>query len=144
MLSKSLIQFSVDGWGYVPSLLFGLRPNSGGDNKVNGNLLQKDLLVFTAQEPIVGVHAGRTMTPPESPGHLLASLAQSPVGLLLHSPGSWCPQDFVCALQESVSPVLWNYCNQITLDSKVKFPGSSQSLCLIPRLGNLLWVLKLS
>ena len=27
MLSKSLIQFSVDGWGCVPSLLPGLRPN---------------------------------------------------------------------------------------------------------------------
>ena len=27
MLSKSLIQFAVDGWGSVPSLLFGLRPN---------------------------------------------------------------------------------------------------------------------
>ena len=27
MLSKSLIQFSIDGWGCVPSLLFDLRPN---------------------------------------------------------------------------------------------------------------------
>ena len=27
MLSKSLIQVSVDGWGFVPSLLFDLRPN---------------------------------------------------------------------------------------------------------------------
>ena len=27
MLIKSLIQFSVDGWGCVPSLLFALRPN---------------------------------------------------------------------------------------------------------------------
>ena len=27
VLSKSLIQFSVDGWSYVPSLLFNLRPN---------------------------------------------------------------------------------------------------------------------
>ena len=27
MLSKSLIHFSVDGRGCVPSLLFGLRPN---------------------------------------------------------------------------------------------------------------------
>ena len=27
MLSKSLIQFSVEGWGCVPSLLLGLRPN---------------------------------------------------------------------------------------------------------------------
>ena len=29
MLSKSLTQFSVDGWGCVPSLQFGLRPNYG-------------------------------------------------------------------------------------------------------------------
>ena len=33
MLSKSLIQFSVDGWGCVPSLLFDLRPNYGGCNE---------------------------------------------------------------------------------------------------------------
>ena len=48
-------------------------------------------------------------TPPlETPGHSQASLAQSLVGTLLLSPGSWCTQGFVCALQESVSPVLWN------------------------------------
>ena len=41
MLSKSLIQFSVDGWGCVPSLLFDLGPNYGGGNEDNGNLLQK-------------------------------------------------------------------------------------------------------
>ena len=29
-------------------------------------------------------------------------------------------------------PVLWKYCNQIPLASKVKFPGDSQSLCWIP------------
>ena len=34
MFSKSLIQFSVDG--YVPSLLFGLRPNCVGGNEDNG------------------------------------------------------------------------------------------------------------
>ena len=49
------------------------------------------------------------LTPsPESPGLSQASLAQSLVGTLLLSPGSWCTQSFVCALQESVSPVLWN------------------------------------
>ena len=32
------IQFSVDGWGCIPSLLFGLRPNYG-----TGNLLQENL-----------------------------------------------------------------------------------------------------
>ena len=41
LLSKSLIQFSVDGRGCVPSLLFDLRPNYGGDNEDNGDLLQK-------------------------------------------------------------------------------------------------------
>ena len=34
---------------------------------------------------------------------------------------------FCCALQESVSPVLWKFCNQIPLAFKVKFPGGSQS-----------------
>ena len=40
ILSKSLIQFSVDGWGCVASLLFDLRTNYGGGNEENGNLLQ--------------------------------------------------------------------------------------------------------
>ena len=43
MVSKSLIQFSVDGQGCVPSLLFDLRPNYGGGNEDNGDLLQKGL-----------------------------------------------------------------------------------------------------
>ena len=43
MLSKSLIQFSVDGQGSVPSLLSDLRPNYGGGNEESGNLLQKVL-----------------------------------------------------------------------------------------------------
>ena len=41
MLSKPLIQFSVDGPGCVPSLIFRLRPNYGGGDEGNGNLLQK-------------------------------------------------------------------------------------------------------
>ena len=41
MLSKSLIQFSVDGQCCVPFLLFDLRPNYGGGNEDNGELLQK-------------------------------------------------------------------------------------------------------
>ena len=40
-LTKSLIQFSTDGRGCVPFLLFDLRPNYGGGNEDNGNLLQK-------------------------------------------------------------------------------------------------------
>ena len=41
MLRKSLIQFSVYGQGCVPSLLFDLRPNYGGGNEENGDLLPK-------------------------------------------------------------------------------------------------------
>ena len=39
MLSKSLIQFSIDEKVCVPSLLFDLRPNYGGGNKDNNGLL---------------------------------------------------------------------------------------------------------
>ena len=41
MLSKSLIQFSVDRRGCVPSLLFYRRPNYGGGNEDNVDFLQK-------------------------------------------------------------------------------------------------------
>ena len=58
MFSKSLIQFSVDGWSCVPSLLFGLRPNC------------------------------QPMPPPETPRHSQAGLGQSLVGSLLLSPRS--------------------------------------------------------
>ena len=37
---------------------------------------------------------------------LMASLGQSLVGSLRLSPGSWCAQGSVCALQKSISPVL--------------------------------------
>ena len=41
MLSKYLIQFSVDGQGCVHSLSFDLRPNCGRGNEDNDDLLQK-------------------------------------------------------------------------------------------------------
>ena len=49
------------------------------------------------------------MPPPETPVHSQARLGQSLVGSLLLSPGSWCTQDFVCALLESVSTVLCKF-----------------------------------
>ena len=45
----------------------------------------------------------------ETPGHSQASLGQSLVGSLLLSPGSWYVQGSLCALQESVSPVLCKF-----------------------------------
>ena len=59
----------------------------------------------------------------ETPGHSQASLNQFPVGSLLLSPGFWCTQSFLFTLQESLSPVLCESCNQIPLASKVKLSG---------------------
>ena len=84
----------------------------------------------------------RHMHLPETPEHTQASLAQSFVESLLLSPGSCCAQGFVCALQESVSPVLWRFCYQIHWPSKSKFLRILIPFW-IPRLGNLLWGLEL-
>ena len=54
-------------------------------------------------------HCPQPTPPLETPGHSQASLGQSLVGSLLLSSGSWCTQDFVCALQESVSLVLYKF-----------------------------------
>ena len=57
LLSKPLIHFSVDGWGCVPSLLFDLRPNYGGGNEDNGDLLQRSrahTAALSAPNPVVG------------------------------------------------------------------------------------------
>ena len=110
MLSKYLIQFSVDGWVCVPSLLFDLRPNYVGGNENNADLLQQvPCKHCCTQCPQPCTTPPLTMLLPETPGHSRASLSQFFFfffGSLLLSPGSWCTQGFVCALQESVTPVL--------------------------------------
>ena len=56
---------------------------------------------LSAPNPAAGHY--KPTPPPETPGHSWASLGQSLVGSLLLSPGSWCTQGSVCALQESIS-----------------------------------------
>ena len=55
--------------------------------------------------------AGHCLPTPslETPEPLQAGLGQSLVLSLLLSPGSWFAQGSVCALQESVSPVLCKF-----------------------------------
>ena len=175
MLSKSLIQFSVDGWGCVPSLLFDLRPNYCRGNEDNGDLLQKDSCLYSC------IHCSRPCSRPllihtsaRDSWTLTPSLAQSLVEKLLLFPGPWYiqglffffffninlfiwggevgfpilflrhlrtdppPHKVLSVPSKGLFPVLWKFCNQIPLASKVKFPGGSQSLCQIPKLGNLL------
>ena len=77
MLSKSLIQFSVQGQSYVPSLLFDLRPNYGGGNEDNGDLLQKVPRMHCYSQ--CSQHCSRPLPTPllGTPGYSRASLGQS-------------------------------------------------------------------
>ena len=45
MLSQSFVQFSVDGRGCVPSLLFDLRPNDGGLKEISPEYSLKGLML---------------------------------------------------------------------------------------------------
>ena len=111
MLSKFLIQFSVDGWGCVPSLFFDLRPNYGGGNEDNGDLFLKVPCMLHSVTPALQQATANPTSQLETPGHSQASLGQSLVGSQLLFPGSWGAQGFVCILQESVSPVMCKSCN---------------------------------
>ena len=139
------IQFSVDWQGYVPSVLFTWGQTMMEVMKIMMNFLKRSHAgTATIHAPNPAADHCLPTPHPETPRNSQASLSQSPVGFLFLSPRSWCAQDFVCSLQESASPVLCKFCNEIPLGSKVKFSGRSQSLFQIPRLGNLLWVLELS
>ena len=143
MLSKSLIQFSVDGClcSLYNNLFFPPFCLAWGQTmaEVMWNLCTHCCVwcPWPHSMPLSSHTSARDSRT------LQTSLAQSLVShcsfLLAAS-----AQGFVCAFQEFFSPVLWKFCNQIPLGSKVKFPGDSQSLCQIPRLENLLWVLELS
>ena len=103
MFSKSLIQFSIDGQVYVPSLWLDLRANRGGGDEDNGNLLQKVPCKhcctqcpqpWSRQLP-THVSTGDSWT-------LMGMSGQFLVASLLPSPGSLWAEDFVCALQKGL------------------------------------------
>ena len=88
MFSKPLIQFFVDGWGYVPSLLLDLRPNYGGGNEYNGDLLQSvPCLYCCCQFPPL---CNRTPLALASPGYSWTLTDMSgPVSYEITAPFSW-------------------------------------------------------
>ena len=101
-------------------------------------------LPVVVSAPDTAIGHGQPTSLPETPGHAQASLDRSLVGSLLLSPGSWCTQGFVCALQESLFP---QSCGSSVIKSH--WPSKSKSLgilslfCQIPKLGSLLWSLEL-
>ena len=110
MLSKSLIQFSVDGWSCVPSLLLTWGQTMVEVMKIMATSFTRphaDTATLSAPKPAAGHH--RPTPPLRLPGRSRASLGQPFVGSLLLSPGFWYAQGSVCALQESISPVLCEF-----------------------------------
>ena len=90
ILSKSLIQFSVDGWVWVPSLLFTWGQTMVEVVKIMVTSFKRAhtrTAVLNAPSPAAGHR--QPALPPENPGHSQASLGQSLVGSLLLFPGSW-------------------------------------------------------
>ena len=109
-LSKSLIQFCVEGLGCVPSQLFVLRPHYGGGNEDNDDLLQKvpSMHCYTqcpqpcSRPPLTHASTGDSWT-------LTGKSGSVSCGVI--APFSWvlvCTRFCLC-LQESVSPVLCNF-----------------------------------
>ena len=108
-LSKSLVQFFVDGWDCVSSLLFTWDQTMVEVMKIMATSFKRShacTAALSTPNPVAGHR--QPMLPPESPGHLRARLGQSLVGSLFLSPGS-CTQGSVCALQVSMSPVLCKF-----------------------------------
>ena len=91
-----------------------------GSFEGDGSFKMSPAHTATLSAPSCAAGHRQPMPPPETPGHSRASLGQSLVGSLLLPPGSWCTQVFcVCALQESVSPVLcklWQFCDGVNGD----------------------------
>ena len=104
MLSKSLIQFSIDGWSCIPSLFFTWSQTMVEVMKTMVTSFKMSH-AHTATLSAPNSAAGHLwhMPPPETPGHSWASLDHSLVESLLLSPRSWCTPSYVCALQESIS-----------------------------------------
>ena len=88
MLSKSLVKFSVDGWGCVPSLLLTWDQTMEEVMKIMVTSFKRShacTATLSAPNPAAG---HRWPTPlPDTPGHLWTSLGQSLVGSLLLGPG---------------------------------------------------------
>ena len=91
MLSKYLIQFSVDGWSCVPSLLLTQGQTMVEVMKIMAAFFKRSLArtaMLSAPSPAAGHHGPTPLL--ETPGQSQASLGQSLVGSLLLYPGSWC------------------------------------------------------
>ena len=94
MPSKFLIQFSFEGLGRVPSLLFDLRPNStsGGGDKDNGDLPQKIPCMYCytqcpqscSRPPLTHASPGDSWTPTGKSGAVSCGVTAPFFWVLVH------------------------------------------------------------
>ena len=104
LFSNSLIQFSVDGRGCVPSFLSDLRANHGGGMKIVATSFKRPFACMQCCTQCPDPAAGRRLpTPPQrlldTPRRVWVGLSWGRCSFLL-GPGA---QGSVCALPESVS-----------------------------------------
>ena len=102
MLSKLLIQFSVDGWSCVPSLLLTQGQTMVEVMKIMATFFKGPMHVLLHSVPQPSSRPPRTHTSAGDSWTVTGKSGQSLVGSLLLYPGSWCTQGSVCALQESI------------------------------------------
>ena len=110
MLSKTLIHFSVDERAVFPPCCFTRDQTVVKVMKITTTSFKSShaqIAALSAPDPAVVHHQPTPLV--ETSGHSWAGLAQSLLRSLLLSPGSWSTQGFVCALQESVFPVLCKF-----------------------------------
>ena len=109
MHSKPLIQFSVDRWSCVPSLLFSWGQTMLEVMKIMVTSLKRShACPATLSAPNCAAGHYWPMPPLETPGHPRVSPGQSPVGSLLFSPGSWCTRFCLCP-PRIYFPVLYKF-----------------------------------
>ena len=130
MLSKSLIQFSVDGRGCVSSLLFDLGPNYGGGNEDN-DLLQKVPCTHCTQcpQPCSTPLPTHTSTLTGKSGSVSCGVTAPFSWVLVHTRFCLCPPR-VCF------PVLckfWLLCGGVNGDLLQEDLCHTQSPCLCSR-----------
>ena len=116
MLIKSLIQFSVDGWGCVFSLLFTWGQTVVEVMKIMATSFKRSYAGTTAL-CACNCWAGRCQPAcARDSWTLMGKSGSVSRGSLLLSPGSWCTQGAVRALPEFVSLVLcefWWLCGDL-------------------------------
>ena len=143
LLSKALIQLSADGWGWTLSLVvvWSSPGICGLYGRLNGELQETLCQGGPSSAPVPVVSPCRSTLPQEALPTLVgsfgsvSSVVTAPVlWVLVHAKFCLC----LPSLESLFLSVVWKACNQILLALKARFPGDFQSLCWIPRLGNLM------